>query len=218
MLSASAQLHSPQVTLHRAEKPEDLSWMWSYAAPLPGSDESKLAGDPRLKGLLAHALTAPQSFWGSGRTLADAATAFLTGTPGVVIDDDNRYLTATACVQSFCSDRGLLWVDLGLPHPLVVFAAIDWISDNKTVDQTDAAYTMWVFSNRALATEHLPLALRRSVARWTVQSPAQGEALENITRVFVVDPDGTPHPLSPSALGAHTALPAETSSEMKVQP
>ena len=213
-----AQLHSPQVTLHRAEKPEDLSWMWSYAAAAPGNDERKLASDPRFGSVLTHSLLAPQSFWGKGRSLADAASAFLTGTPGAVINDDNRYLTADACVQNFCSDRGLLWVDLGLPRPLVVFAAIDWISDNRTVDQGDAAYTMWVFSNRALAPDHIPSALRRSVARWTVQPAADGQALENITRVFLVDPDGTPHPLSPNTLGAHTTLPAETGSETKVQP
>ncbi len=213
-----AQLHSPQVTLHRAEKAEDLSWMWTYASALPGSDENRLALDTRFKPFLKHYLTAPQSFWGEGRPLDEAASAFLTGPPGTVINDDNRYLTADACVQSFCPDRGMLWVDFGLPQPLIVFAAIDWISDNKTVDQADAAYTMWVFSNRAMALDHLPPALCRSVARWTAQPTAPGEALENITRVFVVDPDGTPHPVSPATLGAHNTLPAETSSETKVQP
>ena len=213
-----AQLHSPQVTLHRAEKAEDLNWMWAYASALPGSDENRLALDTRFKPFLKRYLTAPQSFWGEGRPLDEAASAFLTGPPGRVINDDNRYLTADACVQSFCPDRGMLWVDFGLPRPLIVFAAIDWISDNKTVDQAGATYTMWVFSNRALALDHLPPALRRSVARWTTQPALAGEVLENITRVFVVDPDGTPHPASPATLGAHNTLPAETSSETKVRP
>ena len=216
-LSALAQLHSPQVTLHRAEKPEDLSWLWTYASPAPGAAENKLALDARFVPFLKRYLTAPQSFWGAGRPLAEAAASFLSGPPGSVINDDNRYLSADACVQQFCPNRGLLWVDLGLPHPLVVFAAIDWISENKTVDQPDAAYTLWVFSNRPLAPDHLPAALRRSVARWTATPLPEGEPLENITRVFVVDPDGTPHAITPDTLGAHNTLPAETSAQMKVQ-
>ncbi len=213
-----AQLHSPQVTLHRTEKAEDLSWLWTYASEAPGSDENRLAKDPRFVPLLKRYLTTSQTFWGHGAPLAEVASDFLTGPPGVVIRDENRYLSADACVQHFCPDRGLLWVDLGLSQPLVVFAATEWISENKTVDQRDAAYTMWVFSNRMLNPEHVPPALRRSVARWTAQPPSESETPENITRVFVVDPDGTPHAISPTTLGAHNTLPAETSSETKVQP
>ena len=215
---ARAQIHSPQVTVHRAERPEDLSWMSTYASADPGSDENKLALDPRFGPFLKRSLTAPQSFWGQSRTLGETAIDFLTGPSGRVIEDENRYVTADARVQDFPADRGLVWVDLGLTHPLVVFAAINWISDNKTVDQGDAAYTMWVFSNRALSGDHIPLALRRSLARWTAR-PARGDdTLQNVTRVFVVDPDGTPHAIDPATLGAHNTLPAETSSEMKGQP
>ena len=216
-LPARPQLHSPQVTLHRAEKPEDLSWLWMYASPAPGGDEYKLALDPRFGPFLRRYLTAPQTFWGAGRPLAEAASNYLSGPPGAVINDENRYLSADACVPHFCPNRGLLWVDLGLPHPLVVFAATDWISENKTVNQPDAAYTLWVFSNRALSLDHLPPALRRSVARWTTTSLSEGEPLENITRLFVVDPDGTPHAITPDTLGAHNTLPVETGTPMKVQ-
>ena len=217
-LPACAQLHSPQVTLHRSEKAEDLSWLWAYASDSPGGDENRLANDVRFKPLLKRYLTAPQSFWGHGATLAETAGDFLSGPPGAVIRDDNRYLSADACVQHFCPDRGLLWIDLGLSQPLIVFAAVDWISDNKTVDQADAAYTMWVFSSRTLNPKHIPPALQRSVARWTERPSSEGEPLENITRVYLVDPDGTPHPLSPTTIGAHTMLPAETSSETKARP
>ena len=215
---AFAQLHSPQVTLHRAEKPEDLSWVWSYAGAEHGGDESRLVRDARFKPMLARSLTAPQSFWGNGRPLAEVAEEFLSGGQGSVIADDNRYLSADACVRNFCADRGLLWMDLGLPQPLIVFAATDWISENKTVDQTDAAYTLWVFSNRALTIERVPPALRRSLARWTAEPLSGEQRLRNVTRVFVVDPDGTPHAVSPTTIGAHNTLPAETSSEMKGQP
>ncbi len=212
-----AQLHSPQVTLHRAEKPDDLSWTWSYAGP-GGGGEQKLVKDPRFKPLLARSLTAPQSFWGAGKSLAEVAEEFLSGPAGAVIAEDNRYLSADACVQAFCADRGLLWIDLGLPRPLVVFAATDWISDNRSVDQADAAYTLWLFSNRALGRDPVPPALRRSVERWTATPTVGEQTLKNITRVFVVDPDGTPHAMSPARIGAHNSLPAETSSEMKGQP
>lgn len=215
---ALAQLHSPQVTLHRTEKAEDLSWLWAYASDAPGTDENRLAHDARFEPFLKRYLTAPQSFWGSNATLAETASDFLTGPPGAAIRDDNRYLSADACVQHFCPDRGLLWIDLGLSQPLIVFAAVEWISENKTVGQADAAYTMWVFSNRSLDPEHVPLALRRSVARWTERPSSEGASLENITRVYVVDPDGTPHPTEPTTLGAHNTLPAETHSEMKVNP
>ncbi len=213
-----AQLHSPQVTLHRTEKAEDLSWLWAYASDAPGADENRLANDPRFKPFLKRSFTAPQSFWGHGATLAETAADFLTGPPGSVVRDENRYLSADACVQHFCADRGLLWVDLGLSQPLIVFAAIDWISDNKTASQADAAYTLWVFSNRTLNPGHMPPALRRSVARWTERPSSEGEPLENVTRVYVVDPDGTPHPMDPTMIGAHNTLAAETSSEMKVKP
>ena len=57
------------------------------------------------------------------------------------------------------------------------------------------------------------------LTRWTETPPSPARtALENITRVFVVDPDGTPHAINPQTLGAHNTLPAETSSEVKVQP
>lgn len=215
---ATAQLHSPQVTLRRAEKPEDLSWLWQYAKPELGADENKLALDARFRPLLRGYFTAPQSFWGKNRTLAQTAEDFLSGPPGAVINDDNRYLSADACVQHFYPNRGLLWADLGQPHPLLVFSAIDWISENKTTEQREAAYAMWVFSNRPLDRQHLPPALKRSIARWTAQPSSGSQELQNITRVFVVDPDGTPHPASPATLGAHNTLPAETNDEIKVQP
>ena len=215
---ALAQLHSPQVTLHRTEKPEDLSWVWSYAEGQHGGAENKLTRDSRFKPLLARSLTAPQSFWGAGKPLAEVAAEFLSGPAGAVIAEDNRYFSADACVQDFCADRGLLWIDLGLPQPLLVFAATDWISDDKTVDQAEAAYTLWLFSNRALPGDHVPPALRRRIERWTATPTIGDQALKNITRVFVVDPDGTPHAVSPTAVGAHNALPAETSSETKGQP
>ncbi len=216
--AGALQIHSPQVTLHRTPKPADLSWLWSFAEPAPDGRENDLAHDLRFQALLRRDLTAPQTFFGENEPLHQVALDFLGGPPGRVLADDNRYLTADACVAHFCPDRGLLWADLGTAEHLLVFAAIDWISDNRTTDDNAAAYTMWVFSNRPLDPAHLPPALVRSIARWTAQPSSGSTTLQNITRVFLVDPDGTPHPLSPAAIGAHNTLPPETATDMKVQP
>ena len=214
--TALCQIHSPQVTLHKKERADDLSWLLAYSRPEPHGEENQLVQDARFAALLHRSLTAPQSFWGTGKPLADAAMDFLGGPPGDVLVDENRYLSADACVRSFCPDRGLLWVDLGVPHPLLVFAAIDWISENKTTDQAAAAYSLWVFSNRPLEPTHLPAALRRRIERWTSQPSSGSTTLQNITRVFLVGPNGTPHTLAPSAIGAHNTLAPETTTETEV--
>lgn len=212
------QMHSPQVTLRHTTKPEDLSWLWAFADPAPDGRENALASDPRFQALLRQSFTAPQSFWGANDPLHSVANDFLHGPPGRVLADDNRYLTADACVPHFCHDRGLFWADLGAHEPLLVFAAIDWISDNRTTGDAASAYSMWVFPNRPLDRAHLPPALVRSVARWTAQPSSGSTALQNITRVFLVDPDGTPHTLAPATIGAHTDLPPETTNDSEVQP
>jgi hypothetical protein len=206
--AAGAQIH-----LH-GDKPaaEDLSWMWQYTQPAPGSRENALALNARFKPFLEKNFTAPQTFWGKNKPLSDVAIEFLS-VPGEVIGEDNRYITADGCVPHFCSDRGLLWVDQRRADPLAIFAAIEWISENKTPDNSNATYTMWVFANRALDPKHIPAPLTRSIARWTGR-PAPGSTdLQNITRVYLIYPDGTPQPLSPATIGAHNALPAETSSQ-----
>ncbi|QNI36301.1 hypothetical protein [Edaphobacter albus] len=197
---------------HDKPQTEDLSWMWQYTQPAPGSRENALLWDPHFKPFLQKYLTAPQSFWDKNKPLSDVAIEFL-AVPGHVIGDDNRYFNADGCVQHFCPNRGLLWVDLGIARPLVVFAAIDWISDNRTTDDSAATYTMWVFSNRSLDPAHLPAALTRSIARWTSQPLADKKTFQNVTRVFLIDPDGTPHPINPSTIGARNTLPPETTTE-----
>lgn len=198
---------------HERPQVEDLSWMWQYTQPeTTRSQENALLLDVRFKSFVETHFKAPQTFWGKNKPLSDVVLEFL-GVPGQVIGDENRYLNADGCVPHFCPDRGLLWVDLGLPHPLVAFAAIDWISDDRTTDQDKATYTLWLFSNHSIDPAHVPAALTRSVARWT-SHPSPGDShLQNITRVFFVDPDGTPHPVTPSAIGAHNELPAETTTE-----
>lgn len=202
-----------QMQWHR-EKPqvEDLSWLWQYTQPAPGSRENQMLWDPHFRPFLEKHLTAPQTFWGKNKRLSDVAMEFL-AVPGEVIGDDNRYVSADGCVQHFCPDRGLLFVDTAGSRPLVVFAAIDWISQGKNIEEPDAAYTMWLFSNHPIDPTHISSPLIRSIARWTAQPYGHTKLFQNITRVYLVDPDGTPHPLTPNAIGARNTLPPETTTE-----
>lgn len=205
---ARAQIHLK----HEKPQAEDLQWLWQYTKPAPGSRENQMLWDPHFKPFLESHLTTPQSFWGKNQPLSEVAMEFLS-VPGDVIGDDNRYFNADGCVPHFCPDRGLLWADLGTAHPLVVFAAIDWIADNRTTDQSGAAYTMWVFSNRDISPANIPSPLVHSIARWTSQPYGRTNVFQNITRVYIVDQDGTAHPVTPSSIGAHNNLPAETASQ-----
>lgn len=220
--SAGAQLHSPQVSLHRKSKPVDYSWLWSFAQPAPDGRENQLALDPRFQTLLHQQFTALQSFWANNEPLSSVAEEFLSGPPGQVLAIHNRFLAADASVAHFPPNRGLFFADLGTPDPLFVFAATDWISDNRTTEDKDATYTLWVFPNRPLDPTHLPPALVSTVARWTAEPVRSADpdtavnAPENITRVFLIDPDSTPHPIAPATIGAHTTLPAETTTDTKV--
>lgn len=189
-----------QISLKR-DKPqtEDLSWMWQYSSPTPNGNGSALLEDTRFKPLLAAHLTAPQTFWSKGKSLPDTIVEYL-GQPQSVVADDNRYFIATGCVAQFCPDRGMLWIDLGAVRPLFVFAATNWIAENKATDQAGATYTLWIFSSRALDPAHLPVMLTRSLVRWAVE-PTADNTVEQIADVILVDPDGQPHPIQPSDLG-----------------
>ena len=214
--AALAQIHSPQVTVHRKEQPEDLSWAWRYTEPAPGR-EPALLGDPHLKALLTRDLTAPQSFWGDPASLpstAETALAFL-AVLGQVVGEDNRYVTADGAVQDNATSRGQLFLDLNPARPLVVFSAIDWIRDGRSTDQPGAEYTLWVFPSRALDPAHIPPAFARSISRWTSTPPAGSRLLANITHVILVDPDGQPHAVPPATVGAHTVATANAETKEK---
>jgi hypothetical protein len=192
---APAQLH-----LKRDKPPiDDLSWLWQYTQPAPVGNGRALLSDVRLKPLLSSHLSAPQTFWGDGMNLPDTVMAFL-GQPRSVISDRNRYFIATGCVAQFCPERGMLWIDLAAAHPLLVFAATNWVAEDKPTDQAGATYTLWVFASRALDPAHLPEALTRSIAPWVQESLAD-KTVEQIANVILVDPDGQPHQIQPADVG-----------------
>lgn len=196
-----------QAQWHR-EKPqvEDLSWMWQYTQPAPDGQVNALTNDPRFRDFLKKHLTAPQTFWGNGKPLRDVAAEFM-GVPGIARSDENRYFTATGCVPHFCPDRGMLFVDIGSPHPLVVFAAIDWSRESHNLDEDNAEYTLWIFPSRPLAAAgsvdemlHLSPALKRSLGIFSAQLNG-GKVPPLVTHAIVVDPSGKPHEIFASQTG-----------------
>jgi hypothetical protein len=222
----------PQSKPNKKEKPqrEDVEWIWQYTPDDVHKDgrENDLVQDPRFMPLLQQFLTAPQTFWGfpiNGRyrSLPNTALDHLT-VPGPVFTEGNRYITVTGCTVHFCPARGLLWVDLGGPHDrtsdhLVVFAALDWIKEGRPTTDPAAEYTLWVFPNQPLSiaagpAQHPPAALTKSIARWTATPLAGSGIVQNITHAILVDPDGTPHEVAPSALGVQPPpTPADTNSD-----
>ena len=207
--SAAAQLIGEPPLTAKAKKQkaraEDLEWLWQYTPPPAEGRENELIRDPHFRPFLDRYFTAPQSFWGlqtgnprdpRHKSLAATAYDFL-AVPNKVVADENRYITATGCVFHFCPSRGLIFADLNSPHPLVVFAAIDWIRDSKTVDEASAEYTLWIFPNRppGIGEEatRLPPALKRSLTRWMAEPLSGTEIVAKITTAILVDPDGTPH-------------------------
>jgi hypothetical protein len=208
---APAQIHSPQINKKEKPQREDVEWIWQYTPDDINKDgrENDLVQDPHFVPFLEQFFTAPQSFWGTPiagryRSLPNTALDHLT-VPGKVLADDNRYISISGCVVHFCPARGLLWLDLNGMHHLVVFAAIDWIKNDRPTSDPAAEYTLWLFPNDALALtgpgQHPPPTLTRSIARWAAE-PLPGSAIvQNITHAILVDPDGTPHEVTPASLG-----------------
>ena len=205
-------LHAQPKPRKQKPAPENVEWIWQYTPDDANKDgrENDLLQDDRFRPFLDQFLTAPQTFWGTPvngkyRSLASTALDHLT-VPGSVLADDNRYISISGCVVHFCPARGLLWLDLNGTHHLVVFAAIDWIKAGKPTSDPAAEYTLYVFPNDPLTiagngAQHPPAALLKAIARWTAQPLPGSTIVQNITHAVLVDPDGTPHQVAPSALG-----------------
>ncbi len=213
--SAYAQLQTapPLPAKQKEEKKQkvrvgDLEWMWQYSPPPEDGREHDLIQDPHYHDFLAQYFTAPQSFWGSTtldprnttrKTLAQTVDDFLT-VPGKVLADENRYITVTGHVFRYAPGRGLIFVDLNSPHPLVVFAAIDWIRESHPTDDPEAEYTLWIFTNQKPGTPQepnkLPPPLLRSLTRWMAEPIAGKGIVQKITAAILVDADGTPQQIA----------------------
>jgi len=207
--------------------PENIEWIWQYTPDKehPDGRENDLAQDLRFKPLLDQYLTAPQTFWGTPidgrpRTLSTTALDHLS-VPDKVLTDENRYVSISGCVVHFCPARGLLWIDLNGMHHLAVFAALDWMKEGKPTTDPGAEYTLWVFPDDPLTIaagsgQHPSPALLRAIGRWAAEPLPGSGIVQNITHAILVDPDGTPHEVLPSALGV--ASPSTPSSDTNAAP
>lgn len=171
----------------------DLQWLWQYT--LDGSAaETGLLADPRFKQLISNELQAPQAFWNNGLTaLPEVVTHYFTVEldPKHVAHSDNRYISIRGCVPHDCPRQGLLWFDTEPRHADIIFAATEWSSVGHEETSPDAQYNLWLFSNRALDPDHLSEAFLRTASRWLAGTH------ENILKIVLVDPDGTPHAVDP---------------------
>ena len=192
-------------------QPENVEWIWQYTPDDTHKDgrENDLAQDLRFIPFLQQFLTAPQTFWGQPlngryRSLASTALDHLS-VPDKVLAEENRYVSISGCGVHFCAARGRLWIDPNGAHHLFVFAAIDWNKQGRPTSDPAAEYTLWVFPDDPLSlagpTGHPPAALTKAIGRWAAQPLAGSGIVQNITHAILVDPDGTPHEVAPSALG-----------------
>jgi hypothetical protein len=220
--------HSFAAAAPKPEKPqpENVEWLWQYTPDATNKEgrENDLTTDLRFKPFLDQFLTAPQTFWGipiNGKqpSLAETALSYLT-VPGKVLADENRYISVSGHVLHFAPARGLLWIDLNGKQHLVVFAALDWIKQGRPTTDPAAEYTLWLFPDEPLqpaaagsvpqgkgAPDRIPPALTKAIARWAAEPLPGSGIVQNITHAILVDPDGTPHEVAPSALGVAPPAP-----------
>ena len=193
----------PAPPTHQQSTPStDLQWLWQYAQPTPQGNKPALLQDTRFSLLLRDQLKAPQSFWGIGVPLSEAAATFLAGN-GAIASSDNRHLTITGCVVDHCPQRGLLWLDLGRTNPLLVFAALRWNEQGHTTDEPAATFTLWLFPNRELDPHQLPDALKEALASWAEPRDC---VPPQVAIAIVVDPTGTTHVIGGIEAGIQTTI------------
>lgn len=190
----------------RKDSAGNLQWLWQYAQPVPNGNAVALWNDDHFPALLAAEFKQPQAFWGKQVPLADVIPRFLSRY-GEVNSKDNRYLTIDGCVPSFCAAHGLLWIDLGQPDPLLVFAAVNWTTEEHTTAEANANYNLWLFTSRQLSADALPFALTSAISDWDARLAQANRGVPHITNAILVEPDGKPFALNPKMAGANTLPP-----------
>jgi hypothetical protein len=192
-----------------ANLPDDFQWMWAFAKPGPNGRADDLRLDARFQQLLAREFKQPQAMWGTpkyGLPLATVIPLFLMK-HGEVIAQGNRYLTVDGCVPDFCAAHGMLWIDLGRPKPLMVFAGVDWTGENQPTEEATADYDLWLFPNLDLGADELPLELTEAIAHWDARLATAHRLVPHIAHALIVEPDGKPFALNPQLAGANTIAP-----------
>src|ERR1700758_1795893 len=203
-------------------KPTDpLQWLWAFAKPEPIGRASDLRLDARFHTLVVTNFHRPQTFWGpepGENQPLDAIIPLFLSRYGTVTTQQNRYLTIDGCVPDFCAAHGLLWVDLGTPHPLVIFAAVNWSPESHTTDEASANYNLWLYPNRELSAGDLPLAFTESLSHWDARLAAAHRLVPHIEHATLIEPSGALYALTPSLVGANTIAPQPDTTALDDQP
>ena len=215
--------HPPRNPAHGPIQPVDnLQWVWAFAKPEPIGRASDLRLDPRFHALLTANFHQPQAMWGdtdAARTQPlDAVIPLFLSRYGTVTTQDNRYISIDGCVPDFCAAHGLLWIDLGTPHPLMVFAAVNWSTESHTTDEASANYDLWLFPNHVLSAAELPLPLTEAIAHWDARLAAAHRLVPHIEHATLVEPSGAPYALNPPLAGANTIAPQPDTTAQDDQP
>lgn len=214
-----AQIASPDIIVSKPPRPPQqrqrpngdtdtgkLQWLWQYAKPEPNGNAAALRFDERFGDLLERTLKQPQAMWGKDVPISTIVPRFLARYGNVTVESE-RYFTVDGCVPSFCPAHGLLWIDLGSAHPLVVFAAVDWTTGGRATDQPSADFNLWLFPNRDLAPDAVPAALATSLSHWDARLAAAHRLVPHIAHAIVVQPNGQPSALDPAQVGMNTFPP-----------
>jgi hypothetical protein len=214
-----AQVSNPDKLVGRPPQPptrqvpqitDDMQWIWQYAQPNPIGRANDLRLDERFQTLVATNFKQPQAMWGTDPQhrlpLAAVIPLFLTK-DGSITSGSARYLSIDGCVPSFCPASGLLWIDLGTSKPLMVFAAINWVPDAHATSEAAADYNLWLFPNRNVDANGLPLELVEAISHWNIRLAAAHRLVPHVANALLVEPDGTPYPLDPQLAGANSIAP-----------
>ena len=221
--TACAQIKTPLSEIPQPPQPrsqvnpltkDDLQWLWPYTRPTPLGRAADLRLDERFQSLVTRELKQPQAMWGGS---AEHRPALATIVPlfvsryGTVTATDNRYVSVDGCVRDLCSSAGLLWMDLGMPgartKPLMVFAATTWIAEGHSANEPGADYELWIFPNRTIDPNALPVALTTSISDWNARLAASHRLVPHVKQALLVEPDGSPHTLNADLAGANTIAP-----------
>ena len=214
-----AQISSPDIIVSKPPRPPQqrrppngdtdtgkLQWLWQYTKPEPNGNAAALRFDERFGALLDRTLRQPQAMWGKDVPIALIVPRFLARYGNVTVESE-RYFTVDGCVPSFCPAHGLLWIDLGSPHPLVVFIAVDWTTEGKATDEHGADFNLWLFPSRELSADAIPVALATSLSHWDARLAAAHRLVPHIAHAILVQPSGQPAALDPAQVGMNTLPP-----------
>ncbi|HZQ42413.1 MAG TPA: hypothetical protein VFA99_04140 [Acidobacteriaceae bacterium] len=225
-----AQITSPDVLVANPPRPpargpakptDSLQWLWTFAKPEPIGRASDLRYDARFHALLSNTFHEPQAMWGPEQghnPPLDAIIPLFLSRYGTVTAQGNRYLSIDGCVPDFCAAHGLLWVDLGTPHPLVIFAGVTWSARSHTTDDAAANYNLWLYPNREVSPDDLPIAFTEAIAHWDAGLAAAHRLVPHIAQAVLIEPNGTPHDLKPALVGANTIAPQPDTTAQDDQP